>query len=45
MKLNLSVTKLVKEEKKNQLKYYRMVLYAIKTLLPYKRNIKNIPTQ
>ena len=31
-----SVIKLVKEQKKIQLKYYLMVLYTIKNLLPVK---------
>ena len=39
-----SVTKLVKEQKKSQLKYYQMVLYTIKNLLPIKDILKTLPS-
>ena len=35
--------KLVKEQKKSQLKYYQMVLYTIKSLLPIKDILKTLP--
>ena len=34
--------KLVKEQKKSQLKYYQMVLYTIKNLLPVKDILKTL---
>ena len=34
--------KLVKEQKKSQLKYYQMVLYTIKNLLPIKDILKTL---
>ena len=39
-----SVIKLVKEQKKNQLKYYQMILYTIKNLLPVKVILKTLPS-
>ena len=39
-----SVIKLVKEQKKNQLKYYQVVLYIIKSLLPIKDILKTLPS-
>ena len=36
--------KLVKEQKKSQLKYYQMVLYTIKNLLPIKDILKTLPS-
>ena len=33
-----------KEQKKSQLKYYEMVLYAIKYLLPIKDILKTLPS-
>ena len=39
-----SVIKLVKEQKKSQLKYYQMVLYTIKNLLPIKDILKTLPS-
>ena len=39
-----SVIKLVKEQKKSQLKYYQMVLYTIKNLLPVKDILKTLPS-
>ena len=36
--------KLVKEQKKTQLKYYQMVLYTIKNLLPIKDILKTLPS-
>ena len=36
--------KLVKEQKKSQLKYYQMVLYTIKNLLPVKDILKTLPS-
>ena len=36
--------KLVKEQKKNQLNYYQMVLYTIKNLLPIKDILKTLPS-
>ena len=38
------MTKLFKEEKKGQLKYYQMVLYTIKNLLPVKDVLKTLPS-
>ena len=35
--------KLVKEQKKNQLKYYQMNLYTIKNILPIKYMLKTFP--
>ena len=37
--LNLS-----KKQKKSQLKYYQMVLYTIKNLLPIKEILKTLPS-
>ena len=34
----------VKEQKKSQLKYYQMVLYTIKNLLPIKDILKALPS-
>ena len=39
-----SIIKLVKEQKKSQLKYYQMVLYTIKNLLPIKDILKALPS-
>ena len=39
-----SIIKLVKEQKKSQLKYYQMVLYTIKNLLPIKDILKTLPS-
>ena len=39
-----NVIKLVKEQKKSQLKYYQMVLYTIKNLLPIKDILKTLPS-
>ena len=36
--------KLVKEEKKSQIKYYQMALYTIKNLLPLKYLLKTRPS-
>ena len=36
--------KFVKEQKKAQLKYYQMVLYTIKNLLPIKNILKTLPS-
>ena len=36
--------KLVKEQKKSHLKYYQMVLYTIKNLLPIKDILKALPS-
>ena len=36
--------KLVKEEKKSQIKYYQMALYTIKNLLPLKYLLKTLPS-
>ena len=36
--------KLVKEEKKSQMKYYQMALYTIKNLLPLKDLLKTLPS-
>ena len=44
MKQKYSVIKLVKEQKKSQLKYYQMVLYTIKNLLPIKDILKTLPS-
>ena len=38
-----SVIKFVKEQKKSRFKYYQMVLYAIKMLLPIKDMLRTIP--
>ena len=38
-----SVIKFVKEQKKSRLKYYQMVLYAVKMLLPIKDMLRTIP--
>ena len=38
------MTKLVKEQKKIQLRYYQMVLYTIKNLLPIKDILKTLPS-
>ena len=34
----------VKKQKKSQLKYYQMVLYTIKNLLPVKDALKTLPS-
>ena len=36
--------KVVKEQKKSQLKYYQMVLYTIKNLLPIEDILKTLPS-
>ena len=36
--------KLVKEQKKSQLKYYQIVLYTIKNLLPINGILKTLPS-
>ena len=36
--------KIVKEQKKSQLKYYEMVLYTTKNLLPIKDILKTLPS-
>ena len=36
--------KLLKEQKKSQLKYYQMVLYTIKNLLPVKDILQTLPS-
>ena len=36
--------KLVKEQKESQLKYFQMVLYTIKSLLPIKDILKKLPS-
>ena len=36
--------KLVKEQKKSQLKYYQIVLYTIKILLPINGILKTLPS-
>ena len=36
--------KLVKEQKKSQLKYYQVVLYTIKNLSPIKDTLKTLPS-
>ena len=38
------VIKLVKEQKKSQLKYHQMVLYTIKNLLYIKDILKTLPS-
>ena len=38
------VIKLVKEQKKSQLKYYQMVLHKIKNLLPITDILKALPS-
>ena len=42
--MNLDNLKLVKEQNKNQLKYYQMVLYTIKNSLPIKDISKTFPS-
>ena len=37
--------KIVKKQKKSQLKYYEMVLYTIKNLLPVKDILKTLPSR
>ena len=43
LKKNTAI-KLVKEQKKSQSKYYQMVLYTIKNLLPVKDTLKTLPS-
>ena len=42
--IHICLTKIVKEQKKSQLKYYEMVLYTIKNLLLIKDVLKTLPS-
>ena len=40
--IHICLTKIVKEQKKSQLKYYEMVLYTVKSLLTLKDILKTL---